>query len=354
MTVLTVRPPRQFAGPATQDTRERLRIRRAPVLRDRDGYVRGYVQYLSFDVPLAFRLLFLRRPDVVVVEPPPTTGVVVRIVCGLRRIPYVYYAADVWSDAVASTNAPGFVRSALRKVELAAVRGARRVLSASEEFTRRLLELGANGNVVTVGSGVDLTQFAVEGPRHDAVAPYFLYAGTASEVHGAGIFLEAFRLVHAKYSRAKLVFIGQGSDWSMIREAASAFPEGAVSVLPRRSPAEVAGWFRGALASLASVKPGGYERAFPTKMYASAGCGTATIFAGAGPGGRFAEESGSGWSVPYDVDAVAEAMIAVWDAPATEADRQKLARWAGENISLRVVAERGAREIADAARPASL
>src|SRR5699024_11005696 len=75
------------------------RVRRAPVLRDATGYVRGYLPYLSFDVPLLWRLLRTRRPDVVLVEPPPTTGAVVRAVCTVRRLPYVYYAADVWSDA---------------------------------------------------------------------------------------------------------------------------------------------------------------------------------------------------------------------------------------------------------------
>ncbi|MDO5500237.1 MAG: hypothetical protein Q4F67_11230 [Propionibacteriaceae bacterium] len=34
-----------------------------------------------------------------IVEPPPTTGLVVRVACALRRTPYVYYAADLWSVA---------------------------------------------------------------------------------------------------------------------------------------------------------------------------------------------------------------------------------------------------------------
>src|SRR5690606_39527813 len=72
----------------------RVRVRRARVLRDSSGYVRGYLPYLSFDVPAALRLLTVRRPDVVVVEPPPTTGVVVRLVCALRRVPYVYYRSE--------------------------------------------------------------------------------------------------------------------------------------------------------------------------------------------------------------------------------------------------------------------
>jgi len=95
----------------------RVRVRRARVLRDSSGYVRGYLPYLSFDVPVALRLLAVRRPDVVVVEPPPTTGAVVRLVCALRRVPYVYYAADVWSDATRGSGQPGLVSRVLARVE---------------------------------------------------------------------------------------------------------------------------------------------------------------------------------------------------------------------------------------------
>ena len=79
-----------------------------PVLRDEAGYVRGYAQYMSFDLPLALRLLAGRRPDLVVAEPPPTTGAVVRVIAALRGVPYAYYAADVWSDASQATGAPGW------------------------------------------------------------------------------------------------------------------------------------------------------------------------------------------------------------------------------------------------------
>lgn len=119
----------------------RVRVRRARVLRDSSGYVRGYLPYLSFDVPAALRLLTVRRPDVVVVEPPPTTGVVVRLVCALRRVPYVYYAADVWSDAARSTGSPRVVSALLARLEGWALRGARGVVAVSEGVARRVREL---------------------------------------------------------------------------------------------------------------------------------------------------------------------------------------------------------------------
>src|SRR5688572_14823339 len=88
-------------------------VRRWPVLRDASGSVRGYLPYLSFDIPLFFRLLFGPRADIVVVEPPPTTGVAARIACWLRRTPYVYFSADVLSAAVKGIGANRFVVAAV-------------------------------------------------------------------------------------------------------------------------------------------------------------------------------------------------------------------------------------------------
>lgn len=50
VTVLTTTPPPHLRG----DGASTGRVRRWPVLRDKTGYVRGYLQYLSFDVPAFF------------------------------------------------------------------------------------------------------------------------------------------------------------------------------------------------------------------------------------------------------------------------------------------------------------
>lgn len=57
------------AGDDAGRNRGLVEVRRAPVLRDPTGAVRGYLSYLSFDVPLVLRLLTTPRPDVVVCEP---------------------------------------------------------------------------------------------------------------------------------------------------------------------------------------------------------------------------------------------------------------------------------------------
>jgi glycosyltransferase involved in cell wall biosynthesis len=342
--VITAAPPPGYGGvPAGH---EDIEVRRAPVLRDRDGYVRGYLQYLSFDVPALFRMLFARRVDLVVNEPPPTTGVVTRIANGLRRRPYVYYAADIWSDAVATTSAPRIVARVVRAMERWAVRGAAVVISASEVFTERMRELGYGDRIVTIGNGVDTTLFGPGDDRVELDHPYLLYAGTASEVHGAGIFLVAAEKLLPTVPDLRIVFVGQGSERAELERRASRLGEGAVRFEGRLEPEEVSRWIRGAQATLASVRPEGYHRAMASKMYASVACGTPVVYAGVGPGREFASATGVGWAVDYDVQAVADAMRAALARPRDEKERSRLAAWAAETVSLVAVARRGAEAVA--------
>jgi glycosyltransferase involved in cell wall biosynthesis len=336
VTVITTRPPAGYHD--EPGAHEGIRVRRARVLRDREGYVRGYLQYLSFDVPAFFRVLFAGRLDALVVEPPPTTGLAMRIACALRRLPYAYYAADIWSDAVEMTTAPRVVARVVRAFERFGMRGAAVVLSVSDTVTARLGELRASRRIRTIGNGVDDALFRPEGEKRELDAPYLLYAGTASEVHGAVIFARALGPLRAAVPDARLVFIGQGSERREIERIAEELAPGAVRFEGRLSPADTASWIRGAAATLASVRPDGYDLAFPTKMYASVACGTRVVYAGIGPGREFAQRPGFGWAVGYDPDEVADAMREALTTPVTDVERARLANRADESVSLRAVA----------------
>lgn len=328
--------------PGAQATAEgAVQIRRASVLRDRAGYVRGYVQYLSFDVPLFFRLLFARRSDVVICEPPPTTGFVVRMVCWMRRTPYVAYAPDLWSDAMESMSTPGFVRKAVRALEAAVYRGSALALSVLPEISQRLSGWMPASRVITVGNGIDTDGYSVEGPTQSKMQPYLLYAGTASEFQGASIFVEAFARIAAHQPKLSLVFIGQGSEFEMIRAEAEKLVPGRIQVLDRVPSSEAASWIRGATATLVSIKPGlGYDFARPTKIYASVACGTPVIFAGVGAGRELVSRNALGWTADFTPEAIAASMTEATGHSATASRRTTLAKWARDNASLSAVASR--------------
>ncbi|WP_353708678.1 glycosyltransferase family 4 protein [Cellulosimicrobium sp. ES-005] len=351
VTVLTTTAPQ---APAPEDPDPGVRIRRWPVLRDRTGYVRGYLQYLSFDVPLLLRLLFSTRPDVVVVEPPPTTGFVARLACVVRRVPYVYYAADVWSDAANSTGAPAPVVAAVRRVEGWVLRGARRVVAVTEEVAERTRALGARETVV-VRNGIDTDVFRPDGPVPDGApaGPYAIYAGTTSEWQGADVFVRAMATVAEAVPGATLVVLGQGSAWADLEAVARALPDGGACVRMLRPvpQAEAAAWLRGAAVALVSLRPGqGYDFAFPTKVLAGAASGTPVLYAGPGPARGVIEENGLGRAVAHDVDAVAEAMSDLLEAPADDGPRTRSAGWARTHASIAASAAEVARIAVAASR----
>ena len=339
----------------------RVRVRRARVARDSSGYVRGYVPYLSFDLPAAVRLLTVRRPDVVVVEPPPTTGAVVRLVCAIRRVPYVYYAADVWSDAARSAGQPGLVSRVLARVEGWAMRGARGVVAGSEDVADRVRELARHDvDVEIVRNGIDTAVFrpatrdAPSSAPREAPGRYFLYAGTASEWQGSEVFVLALEQVRVSHPDVELVFLGSGSAWEGLRDLADRAAPGAVHLRGPVGPKTAAHWLRHAVGALVSIVPGvGYDFALPTKIFAASASGVPVIFAGPRATARDVVVEGDlGQAVGHDPEAVAAAMIGLLDDAGSRdpdlhaARAARLAAWTTEHASIDRVGQRVAALVA--------
>jgi glycosyltransferase involved in cell wall biosynthesis len=332
VTVLTTRSP--------FESRSTRRVRRWPVLRDATGSVRGYLQYASFDIPLFFRLLFCPRADVVIAEPPPTTGVVTRIVCWLRRTPYVYFSADVSSRAAAGIGSPRPVVAIVTTLERWALRGASAVLAISEDVKDEVAALGADPHRVTVvGTGIDTIQFSVAGPTQDVDYPYFVYPGTMSEIQGAGVFIEAFARISASHRTVRLKMFGSGVEVEELARLARASSD-RIDLSGTLEGPELATWIRGAVAGLASVRPErGYDFAFATKALVSISCGVPVIYAGVGPLNALIAENALGWSVDWDPSLVADAMAAALES-GSPVSRNRLAEWVESTFSLTAVADR--------------
>lgn len=346
--VLTSTPPAHapvIADPPGVD------VRRWPVLRDAGGNVRGYVQYMSFDMPLLVRLL-ARRFDVAVAESPPTTGLVVSMIAALKRRPVVYYAADVWTDGVISMGAPRLVVSVMRWMERTVLARARSVVSVSDEVTERLVLLGAaRERIVTVGNGIDTDVFnpQVEPASTDT---YFVYTGTMSEWQQPDVFIRAFALIAHEFPTLRLRFFGQGSVETELKTLSQQLIPGRVLFGGVVSPGESTSWIRGAVASLVSIVPGiGYDFAKPTKTYAAAATGTPVLFAGPRAGAQLVDDAALGRAVEFDAEAVATAMRELLAEAAdgtTERERGRRAGWARQNVSLGAVAERAATAVSQA------
>lgn len=334
--VTTTAPP----GAAAND---QGRVRRFPVLRDKEGYVRGYLQYLSFDIPAFFRVLFSPRAAVTLVEPPPTTGFFMRIAQRILGVPYVYYLPDLWGAASASF-APKLVVTAVKALETFAVRGAAAVIAVNEEIAETARTMGAK-SVYLIPNGIDTDTFTNEvkplsrTEREDnglADAPYFIYTGTASEWQGASIFISALAQVIDRIPH-HLVFLGKGSDWDLLKEQA-ARPElkGRVHVLQTLPPDETARWIAGAEAGLVSIKAGaGYDHAYPTKVLSTLACGTPVIYAGSGPARSDIADNSLGFCADYSVSGISK-VFSDFDAEKSRLEsREKRRQWVVNNRSLR-------------------
>ena len=311
-----------------------VEVRRAPVLRDRTGAVRGYVSYMSFDLPLLARLLVGPRPDVVVSEPPPTTGVAVRLACALRRVPYVYYCADIVSDAAALAGVPGLVVRTVAGLESFALRGARRVIAVSDGVALRARELGAR-DVVVVPNGVRVPEVVATGVPDGfptCSGPVFVYAGTVAQWLAPEVFVDAFERARAQLGDARLVFVGQGSGWDGLAERARGVA--GVDLIPAVSAHEADRWMARATATLASLRPGGYDYAYPTKILASLAQGTPVIYAGPGQAARDVAEGGLGVACSLDADEIAEAMVALASGTASWVGCGGARAWVREHRSV--------------------
>jgi len=344
VTILTTRPPRGLAI----DDPPGVDIRRARVVRDKQDYVRGYVSYMSFDIPLAFRLLFSRRADLYIVEPPPTTVGVVRVISALRRTPYVVRAADYWAEAAELVTTNPLVIRPLRALERWGLNGARMLFTAHEPLTARLRAVGVTAPALPIGFGADTKDFRYDGQR-PADPPRFVYAGTYSEWHGAGIFIDAMTTVIQTHPDARLEFYGNGEDRERLRAQADAAGVGShVAFHGPIPPARLSTILAGATASVASLAPvPANEYAVATKVYSSLAAGCPVVYAGIGPTIDLLQEVGhpeAGVAVEYDADAVARAMIALADKPLPPAQRAAIAqesatRYSLTNIAARVVDE---------------
>ncbi|MBX3067292.1 MAG: glycosyltransferase [Microbacteriaceae bacterium] len=339
VTILTTNPPKGMKI----DDPPGIEVHRARVKRDKQHYVRGYLSYLSYDLPLFFRLLFSRKADLYVVEPPPTTVAVVRVVAWLRRTPYVVRAADYWTEAAELVTQNRFVIGPLRRIETWGLNGAKMLFAAHQPLIDRFRKVGIKAPALPIGFGADTKDFHYKG-QSPVKPPLFVYAGTYSEWHGAEIFVDAMSIVLAEHPETRLLYYGNGEERERMRSrAADLGIQGSIEFHGPIPPAELSPILSIATASVASLAPvPANEYALATKVYSSLAAGCPVIFTGVGPTIEFLHASNhpnAGVAIEYDVAQVAEAMNAAIANPLSAKERAALAKWSATQFSLSAIAK---------------
>jgi glycosyltransferase involved in cell wall biosynthesis len=273
------------------------------------------------------------------------------LICSLRRIPYVYYAADLVSMAARGMGLTWPILRLLECVESLVLRHAAIVLTVSDQVAARIVAMGASPDRVSVvGTGVDTEIFTDAGERLDLSRPTAVYAGTMSEIQGASVFVKAMARVVTEVPDARLVMLGQGNEMDHLRRLAADLPDRSVQFPGVVDGNRTAKWLRSARVGLASVRPGcGYDVAFATKAFASTAAGTPVVFAGVGPSGQIVTRYGLGRAVAWDPESVSRAMIELLSTHPEAGERKRLAEFTKENYSLDAVASRAADAVLQAA-----
>lgn len=289
-------------------------ISRWPVLRDSDGSVRGYLPYLSFDVPLFFRLLVTKRPDVVLCEPPPTTGAITRVACFLRGIPYVYCAVDLLAPAAAASGVNTVVVRIVGLLERFALKGAQEIVAVSPavaEEVKRCVDRKATVIPHSVDEPSSGSQATAPCWASSDSSPVFLYSGTVTDWMGAEVFVEAAPKVLEALPTARVVFMGQGTGWDSLQKRVDSLGDSRVVCEKARSAADARACEAMATVTLAALKSGPYDFAYTTKVLTSLSGGTPVVYAGVGPAAEDIRNASLGAVTSFDPEKVADAMIFV-------------------------------------------
>lgn len=347
VTVLGAKPAKKFYNPP----KGREKVKYFPVLRDKAGYVRGYLSYLSYDLPLFFRLLLSKKADVYLVEPPPTTGFIVRIAAGIKNAPYVYRAADIWTTAAKHVTNNFFVLKGLSLVEKFALGGASKVLVMNEVFRQELAAFKPKLETTVLGFGADTESFYYS---KALINKNFIYPGTYTELHGADLLIEAFAEVAKEYPEYSLQFVGNShlqQEYQKLAEELLVADK--VEFIAAVSPKELHQLLIASPLALSTLDPTGhYSFAFTSKIFSALASGCPVLFAGSGPTTNFINAHPELYSsaVSYRKDELVQALKAAIATPLEPDKRRQIAEFIEQQASLKSVAKRAVDALERSAR----
>lgn len=297
----------------------------------------------------AFRVWRIARDlgsaDVVLADPPPTSGLAALLVARRLEARSVFYLADSWAEMV--RERPGLVggwaATLVTAAENICLRRSDAVVAVTDRLGAMALEAGGR-RVVVVQNGTDVATFTPYGPKWDCpwdhTVPYFLYAGNYGVVHGASVFAEAAEQLWEHGYVFGLVFMGYGAERAALEDIRARWPTLLRLVAPV-PPGTAAAAFRGAQGGLCSVRalPVTLDSR-PAKALASLAAGCPLVFAGAS---EFADEvrsKGLGLVAPREPAAVAELLLAALNQDRSTDRSGVLAQYAKDHFDRRRAAAR--------------
>jgi putative colanic acid biosynthesis glycosyltransferase WcaI len=314
-----------------------------------------YLNYLTFTLMSFLGLVRVGKADCLFVESPPLSlSVPGFFYSRLWNVPFVFYIADLWPDAVRDNlelNKEGVALKFARALERWSYRKADYVCAVTEGILSELRSRRVpQRKLLFLPNGVDLDQFAPMAPdlalkRELGLQgkEIILYAGTHGYAHGLERILRAARVLQGRRPQCHFVFVGDGSAKpAMVREAKDLGLRN-VSFLDPVSPERVRSLFSIALCGIVSLNESlTSQHTRPVKSLAAMSCGRPVVYIGPGEGGRLVKNANAGLVLEQgDSDAVAEAICHIaTDPPLAESLGQNGRRFVEENLSWPLLVER--------------
>jgi glycosyltransferase involved in cell wall biosynthesis len=193
---------------------------------------RRALDFASFMLACAFKLLFVEKPDVIVaLTSPPLISFLAAAVAKIRRTRYVFWVMDLNPD---EAIAAGWLRKGsmtarvLSRLLQFSLRNAERIVVLDRFMRERILAKGQPAEKIEVippWSHDSIVRYDQEGRdrfrRENGLSNKFvvMYAGNHSPCHPLDTLLEAARELHQSEAAAEVafVFVGGGSEFAKVK-----------------------------------------------------------------------------------------------------------------------------------------
>ncbi|HXW51421.1 MAG TPA: glycosyltransferase family 4 protein [Candidatus Acidoferrales bacterium] len=299
---------------------------------------RRLMGYLSFTFSSFLGLARSKRPDFLIVESPPLfLGLSAWLYGIFRRVPFIFYVADLWPESVRAIGVikDGMLFKLAEQLERFIYERAKYIAAATAGILSTLTSKKrvAPSKVFFLPNGVD-THAITPVTRDEALLDelglrgksVFLYAGNHGAVAGLETLVRTAKLLER--SNSVILFVGDGQEKPDLVRLASAQGLGNVRFVGAKPVEEMPRYHSIALATIVHVRKGDLFKATrPAKLFTSLACGVPAIYCGEGEAADLVRQEGVGLVVPPEEPAeLAKAIETLEAQPRLRADMAVKAR----------------------------
>ncbi len=162
-----------------------------------------------------------------------TNGLAARYASKQLGIPFIYELRTLWGERAVvedGLDPRSFKYRAVWRLELGVMRRANLVVAIAKGIRDAIVERGIpSEKVIIVPNGVDTSVFSPRDPDQELVRSLRLngcfvvgFIGSLGSLEGMPLMIEAFKEIHRREPRARLVIVGDGQDAERLRQATTA------------------------------------------------------------------------------------------------------------------------------------